>query len=200
MNCAPLAVLRARVDTMQNRPSHGEGQGERVVMSHVVDQLLEMAELEGAGIIVTGKTDLSAICEHLRHAGGAPPFNGAKRWPCSVPKDRYGCAAILPLIFRAIRNLAENAIRHTPAGTTVETGRKTQWKRVRQRLARGSPIRTAISFSAAFGVATAISGEGTGLGLAIVSRIAEILSRGKIAVSNRSEGGAIFTLSFPLNY
>ena len=43
----PLAVLRARVDTMQDQQAMAKVKADIIVMSHVVDQLLEMAELEG---------------------------------------------------------------------------------------------------------------------------------------------------------
>lgn len=99
------------------------------------------------------------------------------------------------MLGRAIRNLAENAINHTAAGTTVEfvveddgtvsvldqgpgigeDERKLIFRRFwrRDRRKQGS----------------------TGLGLSIVQRIAELHSA-EITVENREPQGARFTLKF----
>jgi signal transduction histidine kinase len=99
------------------------------------------------------------------------------------------------MLFRAIRNLVENAINHTPPGTTVEIGVTPDgtvsildhgpgikddereflfrrfWRRDRRRA--GS----------------------AGLGLSIVRRIAEAHAA-SIVVENRAAGGASFSLRF----
>ena len=91
------------------------------------------------------------------------------------------------MIFRAIRNLAENAIRHTPAGTTVELEVRPNGSVSVSDYGPGVRDQDRGFIFRRFWRGDRNSGEGTGLGLAIVSR-AEILS-GEIAVSNRSEGG-----------
>ena len=170
----PLAVLRARVDTMQDQQGMAKVKADIIVMSHVVDQLLEMAELEGAGITVTGKTDLSAICEDVSamlaetaiQQGKAIALFGAERpvWVRGNPT----------MIFRAIRNLAENAIRHTPAGTTVELDVRPNGSVSVSDFGTGIADKDRDLIFRRFWRGDRNSGEGTGLGLAIVSRIAEI--------------------------
>jgi signal transduction histidine kinase len=193
----PLAVLRARVEMMPDQEGVSKIKADIVVMSHVVDQLLEMAELEGVGIGTMGKTDLSAICADVAamlaevaiREGKAIALFGAER-PILVQGDAT-------MIFRAIRNLADNAIKHTRPGTTVELEVRPTGSVSVNDYGTGISDKDRDFIFRRFWRSDRNSTEGTGLGLAIVSRIAEIHS-GAITVSNRPGGGAAFTLSLPL--
>jgi signal transduction histidine kinase len=193
----PLAVLRARVEMMPDQQEVAKIKSDIIVMSHVVDQLLEMAELEGAGISAAGKTDLSATCADVAvmlaevaiRQDKAIALLGAER-PVWVQGDPT-------MIFRAIRNLADNAIKHTRPGTTVELEVSPNGTVTVSDNGPGVIDKDRDFIFRRFWRGDRSSTEGTGLGLAIVSRIAEIHS-GTVAVSNRPEGGAIFSLSLPL--
>ncbi|TAN63112.1 MAG: ATP-binding protein, partial [Magnetospirillum sp.] len=98
-------------------------------------------------------------------------------------------------IFNALRNLVENALTHTPAGTTVTVrvlppatllvedkgpGVPPDWReRVFQRFWRAERRKS-----------------GAGLGLAIVKRTMEAHG-GTITIGDAEGGGALFALSFP---
>ena len=193
----PLAVLRARVEMMPDQEEVAKIKSDIIVMSHVVDQLLEMAELEGTGISAAGKTDLSAasadvavmLAEVAIHQGKSIALFGAER-PVWVQGDPT-------MIFRAIRNLADNAIKHTRAGTTVELDVKPNGSVSVSDSGAGIREQDRAFLFRRFWRGDRNATDGTGLGLAIVSRIAEIHS-GTIAVINRPDGGATFTLSLPL--
>ena len=193
----PLAVLRARVEMMPDQQAVSKIKADIVVMSHVVDQLLEMAEIEGAGVSITGKTDLSATCADVAamlaevaiQKGKSIALFGAER-PIWVQGDAA-------MIFRAIRNLADNAIKHTPAGTSVEIEVNPMGSVAVNDHGAGISDKDRDSIFRRFWRGDRNASEGTGLGLAIVSRIAEIHA-GTISVANRPGGGAAFTLSLPL--
>ena len=193
----PLAVLRARVEIMPDQESVAKIKADIVVMSHVVDQLLEMAEIEGFGIGSIGKTDLSAICvdvaallaEVAIQKGKSIAVFGAER-PIWVQGDAA-------MVFRAIRNLVDNAIKHTPPGTTVELEVKPTGSVSVNDYGAGVSDKDRDIIFRRFWRGDRNASEGTGLGLAIVSRIAEIHA-GTISVTNRPGGGAAFTLSLPL--
>jgi signal transduction histidine kinase len=101
------------------------------------------------------------------------------------------------MIFRAIRNLVDNAIKHTRPGTTVELEVKPAGSVSVNDYGAGVSDKDRDFIFRRFWRGDRNATEGTGLGLAIVSRIAEIHS-GTISVANRPGGGAAFTLSLPL--
>ncbi len=105
---------------------------------------------------------------------------------------------------RASRNLIENAIRHTPAGTTVTVTTEGRSGEIRLIVADDGPglpdgmeDKIFERFARAEGTADTTRSDGTGLGLSIVKAVAE--SHGGTATArNLPEGGAEFTISLPL--
>jgi signal transduction histidine kinase len=96
-------------------------------------------------------------------------------------------------LFRAVRNLIENAIRHTPPGVSIEV-EVTEAGVVRVLDdGPGVPESDRESIFRRFWRRDRGRAESRGLGLAIVSRVAEAHD-GSVSVENRPGGGAIFTL------
>jgi len=96
-------------------------------------------------------------------------------------------------LFRAVRNLVENSIRHTPAGVSIEV-ELTEDGVVRVADdGPGVPESDREAIFRRFWRRDRGSTEGRGLGLAIVSRVAEAHD-GSITVEDRPGGGAVFTL------
>lgn len=110
--------------------------------------------------------------------------------------------ADLGLVERALENLLQNAVRHSPAGETVEVRFATSDAyvdvRVMDRGAGVAPEDLPHLFDRFYRRAEGNAGGGAGLGLAIVKRIAE-LHGGTVGASNREGGGAIFTLALPVH-
>ncbi len=97
-------------------------------------------------------------------------------------------------LFRAVRNLIENAIRHTPPGVSIEVEVAADGAvRVLDDGAGAFPPADRDSIFRRFWRRDRARGDSRGLGLAIVSRVAEA-HEGSVSVSNRPEGGAMFTL------
>lgn len=105
---------------------------------------------------------------------------------------------------RASRNLIENAIRHTPAGTTIEVTTEGRSGEIRLIVADDGPglpdgmeEKVFERFARAEGSADTTRSDGTGLGLSIVKAVAE--SHGGTATArNLPGGGAEFTISIPI--
>jgi two-component system, OmpR family, sensor kinase len=103
---------------------------------------------------------------------------------------------------RLVRNLVENAVRHSPDGSHVTVTASTVDDEVRLSVAdEGSGIPEADRariFEPFFrGAADRASEEGAGLGLAIVSEIARA-HRGQVHLESEREKGACFVVRFPV--
>ena len=99
-------------------------------------------------------------------------------------------------IARAVRNLVENALAHTPSGTMVELAVAAEGSiRVLDR-GPGVPKAERGHIFKRFWRRDRRRGGNAGLGLAIVARIAE-MHGATVAVEDRKGGGAVFAIRFP---
>ncbi|HEX3664419.1 MAG TPA: ATP-binding protein [Rhizomicrobium sp.] len=189
----PLAVLRARIDTLSDDDTASALRNDLENMTHVVNQLLAVAELEAniAGVMET--VDLHEICSEV--AAGLAPIAIAQRKDIALtgadaPVLVCGNA---PMLHRAVRNLAENALRHTPEGTSIEIDVSREGLvSVSDRGTGIAPAERELIFRR-FWRRDRSRADGAGLGLAIVSRIVEAHA-GRVEVRNRPGGGAIFLI------
>ncbi len=188
----PLSVLRTRIDTFADQSAVQALRQDIEGVSRVINQLLDVAELD-TYVVAAGETaDLHQLCSEvvefiapLALARGKDIALSSANGPVWVNGDHE-------MLYRAIRNLAENAINHTPKGTTVEIvvdpdGQvsvlddgpgipQDKQELIFQRFWRADRRRV-----------------GAGLGLAIVQRIAQAHG-GTVACVNRPSGGAQFSL------
>jgi signal transduction histidine kinase len=193
----PLAVLRTRVETLPDQEAVAALRADLETMTHTVNQLLEVAELEASAADLKETVDLRGVCADV--AAGLAPMAIAQNKDVALtgseaPVLVNGNAIMLQ---QAVRNLAENALRHTPAGTTVEIN--VMPGGVVRVLDEGSGISAnerELIFRR-FWRRDRNRSHGAGLGLSIVARIVEAHA-GKIDVANRPGGGAMFSLTFAL--
>jgi signal transduction histidine kinase len=99
------------------------------------------------------------------------------------------------LIFRAVRNLVENALKHAPPGSVVAVEVDEGIVRVSDE-GPGVPAGERAEIFRRFWRRDRSRTDGSGLGLAIVSGIMAA-HHGSIDVSDRPGGGAVFSLHFP---
>jgi len=193
----PLAILRTRIETLDQSAAkqalHADVEG----MSRIVAQLLEIAELDTLVLDPSEMADLHAVCVEV--VGSIAPFALAQHKEIALkgtsePVYIHGNSEMLQ---RAIFNLAENAIKFTPKDTSVDVEVRDDGSvRVRdcgpgiadnerelifQRFWRADHQRT----------------DGAGLGLSIVRGVAEDHAA-TVAVENLAGGGAQFMLRFQL--
>ena len=188
----PLAVLRARVDSLPDQKGLAALKADIDVMSHVVSQLLEIAELENTGIRIDDRVDLYTVAADVvsmvAHVAIAQDKEVALTGGSVLVRGNEA------MIFRAIRNLVDNAIKHTESGSEVVVDvREDGTVRVLDK-GPGVPAAERALMVRRFWRARRDQ-DGAGLGLSIVSRIAE-LHGAKLKIANREDGGAVFSLSF----
>jgi signal transduction histidine kinase len=192
----PLAILRTHVDTILDVPAAAALQSDIDAMGHVLDQLLELAELEGFAIGQSERVNLTelgaevvglmapiALAEHKSLEFSAGP----------APVLVFGNAEML---FRALRNLVENATRHSRPNQSVEV--EVALPAIIRVMDRGPGIKPAerqLIFQRFWRRNRQDKGH-SGLGLAIVAKIIQ-LHHGTIEVTDRDGGGATFSILLP---
>lgn len=190
----PLSVIQLRIDTIKD-PELAESLRQDVsTMIHVVNQLIEIAELENYLIDADEITDLNAISRRM--ATFLTPLANAqnKTIAVHVAAEPVLIRGQSGLLAQAVRNLIDNALIHTPVGTAVEVTvtdtpsiqvrdygqgvSETDRQKVFERYWRGDR-----------------KAAGSGLGLSIVSKILAVHTA-SISVENAEGAGAIFTIRF----
>jgi signal transduction histidine kinase len=194
----PLAVLRTHIDTKLDPATAKELQADVSAAVRILDQLLELAEMEGGWAGQWKKGDLNDITADIV-AQNAPLAIAEKKGLEFIPAPQ---SLILlcnwEMVSRALTNLIDNAIRYTPAGKEV-TVQVVAPNLVRV-LDRGpgiKPDQRRFIFRRFWRQDRQSRGH-AGLGLAIVAKIAQ-LHGGSVAVTDRPNGGSNFELALGPN-
>jgi signal transduction histidine kinase len=157
--------------------------------------LLDIAELDVFVIDPNDRADLRKVCAEVAEFIAPLALEQDRDIALLGTNEPVWVKGNPEMLFRAIRNLAENAIKHTPRGTAVEF---TVWENGTVKVADGGPGITDeerdLNFRRFWRRDRSQSGS-TGLGLSIVRRIVE-LHGATINVENRVMGGAQFSSCF----
>ena len=172
-------------------------------MSGLVSDLLLLARADAGRQAATKEVDLATVAaEALQEV---QPLAGTRRIESHLDGP-------LPLqgnpdeLHRLIRNLLENAVRHTPEKSTVElTARRDGDQALLEVLDDGPGIPSEMEdqvfdrFVRGEGPADTAGGGGSGLGLAIVRAVAESHG-GSVSAGKSTYGGARFSVRLPLEH
>ena len=194
----PLTVLRMRAESLAEGTVRPRLLADIDVMTRLVDQLLSVAELETVVVAPDEVADLKQVClEVVEHLAPLAVQQG-KAIELAAAGGGVWVHGRADLLFQAMRNLVENAIRYSPPGAVVtveveETGRA----RV---LDRGPGVPAELKdrlferFWQGRRKERSAVREGAGLGLSIVAQIAG-QNGGQVSVEDRAGGGAVFVLA-----
>ena len=192
----PLAILATHLDSLENKQVAAALRADVERMSRLVNQLLSVATLEALAVAPDEIADLQAIAVDV--AGSLAPLALKRGRSLAVT----GTTAAVPVrgnaesLRQALRNLIENALQHTPAGTEVEIEVTDEPAVHVSDRGPGVPPELRNRVVQRFWRADRRKGEGSGLGLAIVSRILAAHG-GRLAVDDALGGGARFSLVLP---
>jgi len=170
-------------------------------MSRLVADLLLLARADAGRLDKHRRCDLAAIAGEA--AAEAAPLMGART--LTVDNDRPLRVEGSPdELHRMVLNLLDNAAHHTPAGSLVELGLRTEDGDAVIEVADDGPgiparLRGQVfdRFVRGEGPADNSGGTGTGLGLAIVSAVASSHG-GRVEAAESEQGGALFRIRIPL--
>jgi signal transduction histidine kinase len=155
--------------------------------------VLDIAELESFIVATDARADLHAVCADAVGFMAPLAVDLSKTIALTGAPGPVWVHGHAEALFRAVRNLIENAIRHTPPGVSIEVEVSADGVvRVRDD-GPGVPDADRERIFRRFWRRDRAKGDSRGLGLAIVARVAEAHD-GTIAVDNVPDGGAVFTL------
>jgi two-component system, OmpR family, sensor kinase len=199
---ANLELLQAAaVGSVDDRQAVDSALSSTKRMSGLVSDLLLLARADAGRRAATKDLDLAAIATGALEE--VQPLAGTRRIESHLDGP-------LPLegnpdeLHRLIRNLLENAVRHTPEKATVElTARRDGDEALLEVLDDGPGIPADMEmqvfdrFVRGEGPADTAAGGGSGLGLAIVRAVAESHG-GSVEAGRSTYGGARFSVRLPL--
>ncbi len=191
----PLAILRSRIETLLDsaaaRPLLRDVDG----MSRVVSQMLDAAELDTLVVDPHECADLRGICAQVIESIAPLALKQEKTIGLTGPESPVWIQGNAEMVHRAVRNLTENALIHTPRDTDVglvvdDTGAVSIIDH-----GKGIPVADRERIFERFWRSHDKGAGGAGLGLSIVKRIAEAHGA-SLAVQNRPTGGSEFVMRF----
>jgi two-component system OmpR family sensor kinase len=201
---ANLELLQASLptaDTSEDREMVDSALRSSQRMSRLVADLLLLAKADAGRIGERTDCDLAEIVDHA--AAEVAPVVGERR--LNIDNGRPVPVRGNPdELHRMVVNLLDNAVRHTPNGSTIELRLEADGDRAIVEVADNGPgipdeLREQAfdRFVRGTGPADTAAGGGTGLGLAIVRAVAR--SHGGDVEASRSQlGGALITVTLPL--
>ena len=192
----PLAILAAHLDSIKDPASTAALRADVERMTKLVGQLLVVAQLEALTIRPDEQADLSEIAAEVaillaplavKADRGVAVLNAEHPVPVRGNRDA---------LYQALRNLVENALKYTPAGTEVEIELDPSGGVTVSDRGPGIPEDQRMLLFQRFWRADRRQSGGAGLGLAITHRIAAAHA-GQLLVDDNPGGGARFTLRVP---
>ena len=192
----PVAVLKAHVGILPQFAGIDALNEEVNALERLVNQLLDSARLDSLKVGSNDKADLNAVAADVA-AYLAPLAIQRNRSIEVVSKgEPVYIRGADDFLFRALRNLVENAINHTPKGTTVKiiVSDPPGLSVVDQ--GPGVPKGEREAIFQRFWQGRRDRGGGAGLGMDIAARTV-LAHGGTISVDDAEEGGAVFFMHFP---
>jgi signal transduction histidine kinase len=205
----PLTSIHANLELVQAAGSGSDDDRHAVDsalastkrMSGLVSDLLLLARTDAGRKVATRDVDLAVIAgdalEEVQPLAGGRHIDSQLHGPLPVQGNPDE-------LHHLIRNLLENAVRHTPKGTTIELTARRDGDEALLEVVDDGPGVPADMESQVFdrfvrggGPADTAGGGGSGLGLAIVRAVAEAHG-GSVSAGRSTYGGARFSVRIPL--
>lgn len=193
----PLAILRTRIETLPHSEASRALGRDVENMSRVVSQLLDATELETAVVDPESVADLHEVGVEIAEFIAPLALKRGKSIELIGVDEPVLIVGNAEMIRRATRNLVENALHHTPEGTTIEivVGQDGSISVIDN--GDGVPPENRESIFKRFWRQSTRASGGAGLGLSIVKKIVEA-HHGSITVEDAPGRGARFIMRFPL--
>jgi signal transduction histidine kinase len=191
----PLAIITARLDSLTGNGEIAALREEVGRMNRLVEQLLCVARLDSLILDVTTPADLRRIAEEVVGAMAHHALAAGRSIALMGTEEPVVIAGNAAAISDALRNLVENALTHTPAGTEVIVEINDDASVSVTDCGAGIPPEHRPHVFDRFWRGPGAPGEGAGLGLAIVAEIVKAHGA-SISLESAAPHGARFTIRF----
>lgn len=189
----PVAVLKSHMAVLPRFAGREALQEEIATMQRLVEQLLDSARLDGFAVRPDDRADLREVACAV--AAQLAPLAIANRRAVAVegPEQPVVVNGVGDFLQRAVRNLVENALEHTPPETTVTLTLLPPATLLVHDHGPGVPPDAREAIFTRFWQGRQ-KRSGAGLGMDIVARTVAAHG-GSITVSDTEAGGALFRLT-----
>jgi signal transduction histidine kinase len=194
----PLATLRARLESRYSAQELGDVTFEIEQLARLVEQLLCLARLDSREQFLFAPFDAYAVALEVARETAPMALESEHYVTAATPEasvPAHGNATLTRLVFR---NLIENAIQYTPAGTSITLSAESS----RVIIADDGPgiaKHHGASLFERFHRGPNASGPGAGLGLAIAKSVME-RQGGRLWLDTNEIRGARFVMEFPASF
>ncbi len=194
----PVAVLKAHMGILTKFDGHAELVEEISSLERLVNQLLDIARLDVLQVEDDDVANLTQVATEVASHLAPAAINAGRSIEVFAPDKPVRIRGARDYLFRALRNIVENALRHTPEGTTVSIMVEADPPSLKV-VDRGPGVHAdqRHAIFRRFWQGGRDQKGGAGLGLDIAARTV-VAHGGAISVSDAPEGGAVFTMQFPL--
>ncbi|MGQ0618398.1 MAG: sensor histidine kinase [Panacagrimonas sp.] len=192
---SPLATLRARLESRFSAQILGDVTFEIEQLARLVEQLLCLARLDSQEEFQFAAFDAYAVALEVARELAPSALESEHYVTAATPNasvPAHGNATLTRLVFR---NLIENAIQYTPAGTSITLSADSTAVIIADD-GPGIAAHAAASLFERFRRDPNASGPGAGLGLAIAKCIME-RQGGRLSLDPNTARGARFVMEFP---
>lgn len=182
----PLQILTVRLSALPASPEVDELRRDAAVMSMLIDRLLQSAQADALTVQEEDRVDLSETAAELvgflapMAIRGGMEIELVSDGPAWIVGDKLG-------VWQALRNVVENALRHSHRGGLVTVEVSGSRVRVRDR-GDGIPEKDREAVFRRFWRADRTVSDGAGLGLSIVGRILRAHG-GSVSVEDPKDAG-----------
>ncbi len=193
----PVAIMTTHMDLLPEFRGKTALKEELGSLKRLVSQLLDNARIDGLRVAPGEQVDLNALAADV--ASYLAPCAISRGKNIEVYKSERPAIAngSYDFLFRALRNLVENGVAHTPHGTSVYIGVLDPAILLVADCGPGIPVgEREVIFERFWQGGRDRSAGGAGLGMTIIARTVAAHG-GRIEVGERRGGGALFKLTFP---
>jgi len=188
----PLAILSARLDTLAPDSTASAIRPDIGAMIRLVNQMLAAAQADNLIVDQTSQFDLAAVARDVV-AKMAPLALREGRSIAQEGSERATVRGDTDAVAHALRNIIENALRHTPVGTEVVVAVEARGSVEVRDAGPGIPDDQKALAVRRFWRGANSGSAGTGLGLSIAQRIMEAHG-GELSIGDGPSGGAVVRL------